>query len=237
MLEATPPMLSFSGKLSREEIAKLVHLGVSKRTIDSLLERSGSIPAEKLLGPNAERLLDSLGIKTIRTEAKVDSLEYPVLGIDGFYVPINAPEEIGVVASQIVYFNFKTELLGSGEWNNVSELDANKRYCSNIYFEADNHPSSDNTTFSSFIESFFHRFKKRPTKNTLYGYDTADLVLSLIRSGALTRETLAKALAGVTEYHGLHSKIDFSPGRVNTWLQVLHFDGKQIRAVNELNVE
>jgi len=237
MLDEARPMLSFAGRPGREEISRLVRLGIPPRTIDSLMSRSSVIPAEDLLGKNAKRLIDSLGIRTVQTEINVDSLELPVLGIDGLYAPINAPEEIGVVASQIVYFNIKTALLGSGEWYNVSELDANKRYCTNVSFETDNHVSSDQPGYGSFVDSFFERHKKRPTKNTLYGYDAAKMILSLIHSGASTRETLAKALAAIESFQGFHSKIGFSAGRVNRWLQILHFDGEQIKVVDEVNIQ
>jgi hypothetical protein len=95
-------------------------------TVDSLLEKSAEVDAEKLLGPRAKYILDSLGISTPVDESSLDSLESAVTGIDGMYVPIGMPEEIGVVASQIVYFNIKTGILGSGEWNSFPELDANK---------------------------------------------------------------------------------------------------------------
>jgi len=237
LLEVSGPMLSLSGRTANADIATLVHLGVPRQRIDSLLERSSIVSAEALLGPNAQRLIDSLGIKTNQDVLTVDSLEYPVRGIDGFYVPISMPEEIGAVVSQIVYFNFETELLGSGEWNNFTELNANKRYCSNVLFDADNHVNPADSAYARFVERFYQVTQKRPSKHTLYGYDTALLVLSQIRSGAATRETLARALAGVRAYQGLHSKIGFSPGRVNVWLQILRFDGERIEAVDEMAIE
>jgi hypothetical protein len=70
----------------------------------------------------------------------------------------------------------------------------------------------------------------------LYGYDTAKLVLTLIHNGATTRETLMRALANVTDYPSLHSKIGFSSKRVNSWLQMLQYTSNRIQRLAELDV-
>ncbi len=236
LLAESPPMLSFSGTLTRNEIAALVHLGVPMRTVDSLLERSAVVDAKTLLGPDARTLLDSVGIGVMLDVPWEDSLEIPVKGIDGFYIPVSMPEEIGLVASQIVYFNFKTELLGSGEWNSFPELDANKRYCSNVYFDSDSYVNPDNPDYAAFVDTFFAQFKKRPTGYTLYGYDTAGLLLSIVRTGAIQRETMRRSLSATTTFRGLHSNIGFTSRRVNTWIHILHFDGERIEQVDQLNI-
>ena len=237
MLRVSEPVLSFEGKINQKDIAKLVQLGVSLRTIDSLISGSYVVDAKTLLGPEARQKIDSLGISVLYSDPKIDSLKYPVLGIDGFYVPISAPEEIGVVSSQLVYFNFKTELLGSGEWNDFSNLNANKRYCDGVIFESDNFVHSDDPSYVDFFNRFYSHFNKRPTKNTLYGYDIAKLILSLINEGASSRDALQRALVEVRDYKGYHSRIGFLQKRVNPWLQILQYKSDKIQLIDELMVE
>jgi len=167
----------------------------------------------------------------------VDSLDYPVTGIDGIYLPISSPAEIGVVSSQVVYFNFQTQLLGSGEWNNLAELDANRRYCTGILFESETDVDTLSNRYRAWYSGFMNRFKKRPSRNTLYGFDTAELVLGTLRKGATTREGLSRALADVKDFQGIHSKIGFSPGRVNAWLPIYQFDGRNVIRVDEIQAE
>jgi ABC-type branched-subunit amino acid transport system substrate-binding protein len=236
LADAGPPLIAFSGRMSREVVAGLVHLGVPVERVDSLLSQGAVVDAERLLGPRARFLMDSLGIEPRVTEVPVDSMESAVTSIDGFYVPIGMPEEIGAVASQIVYFNFETTLLGSGEWNSVPELDANKRYCTDVFFESDSYVDSSDPAYASFVDRYFRRYKDRPGRNTLYGYDTMSLILSVIRSGAAQRAHLARDLALVKEYKGLHSRIGFSGDRVNSWLRILKFDGERIVPVEEIDV-
>jgi ABC-type branched-subunit amino acid transport system substrate-binding protein len=237
MMEAAEPLLSFAGKLNRSDLAKLIVLGVPAKTIDSLIEKGSDVGAISLLGPDARGKIDSLGITAHYPEPKVDSLEYPVLSIHGIYVPISSPEEVGIIASQIVYFNFQTQLLGSGEWNSFAELDANKRYCNGVIFESDNFIDPKDAGYGEFLNRFFERYKKRPSKNTLYGYDTAKLVLALIRGGVSTREGLRRALGEVREYQGFHSRMGFSSYRVNPWLFILQYSPDRIQRVDEINVE
>lgn len=237
MTEAAEPMLSFAGKLNQSDLVKLMMLGVSPKTIDSLIEKGSVVGAWPMLGSDAKKKIDSLGITVQYAEPKADSLEYPVLSINGIYVPISSHDEIGIISSQLVYFNFQAQLLGSGEWNNFAELNANKRYCNGVVFESDNFVDANNTLYTEWMNRFFERYKKRPSKNTLYGYDTANLILTLIRRGISTRDELRNALSDVREYQGLHSKIGFSSRRVNPWVSILQYSSDQIRRIGEINVD
>jgi len=237
VIEASAPSISFVGKLGAPDIMKLVDLGVPMKRIDSLMSKGSTISVAALLGPLPKSRIDSLLLPVVYDESKVDSLQYPVTGIQALYVPISSAEEIGVISSQVVYFNFQTQLLGSGEWMNFSELNANRRYCNGIQFESDTYIDSNSVSYGEFAGGFLARFKKLPSKNTLFGYDAATLMLSLIRDGATSRDALARALAGVRDFRGLHAHIGFSFGRVNTWLSVLQYRDDEIARLDEVSVD
>ncbi len=237
MLEAAEPFLTFAGKLNQGDITKLIQLGVPVRTLDSLIGRSSIVSAVTLLGQNARQKIDSLEIQALYSDPRTDSLEYPVTAIQGIYIPISLPEEIPVVSSQVVYYNIQTQLLGSGEWNDIASLDASKRYCTGVLFDSDSYGTKASPKYVEFSKRFSDRFKKLPSKNTLYGYDAASLLFTLIRNGATTRETVRDALSGVRDYEGLHSRIGFSTKRVNTWLQILRYTSDEIQPVDEINVD
>jgi len=231
------PMISFGGKMSRDDIARLAELGVPMNTLDSLMHKSAVVSGTTLLGPQAKQLMDSLGLATYYVDPKVDSLEYPVTALEGIYIPISSADEIGIVASQLAYYNIRGQILGSGEWNNLAELIANKRYCSDVIFEADNFVDPTDITYAQFAMRYVELYKKKPSKNTLYGYDTAMLTLSAIRNGASSRESLMNGLRIVSDYQGRHSKIGFSDKRVNTWVWILQYSSDQIQRVEEFNVK
>ncbi|MEK9137926.1 MAG: ABC transporter substrate-binding protein, partial [Bacteroidota bacterium] len=193
--------------------------------------------ATLLLGPQAKHKVDSLGIAAFYDDPKVDSLEYPVTGIEGLYIPISSTDEIGIISSQLVYYNIQAQVLGSGEWNNLAELDANKRYCNNVIFESDSYVDGADSAYMRFVSQYAERFKKKPGKNSLYGYDTAVMVLSTIHNGATSRESLVAGLRQTRNFRGLHAKINFTQKRVNSWLWILQYATDRIQLLDGFNVE
>jgi len=236
MLHSAEPLLAFGGTLKRSDVMKFLSLGIPLRRLDSLMGAGTTIEAKALLGPEARAILDSLQIPAEYDQSRIDSLEYPVSSIQGLYVPISSPAEIGVVSSQVVYFHFDTQLLGSGEWGTIAELDANKRYCDGVIFESDTFIDSASESYSDFVAGFTRQFGKPPTRNVLYGVDAAELVLRSIRGGASTRPALALSLAEVREFRGLRSPIGFSYRRVNSWLIVLQYADDRLQRLEEISV-
>lgn len=236
MIASGDPFISFNRKVRQSDLMKLVDYGIPVKRVDSLMNKSAAIKASMLFGPDAKARADSLGIETLPDESKVDSLEYPVTTVQGIYAPISSPDDIGVISSQIVYFNFQTQILGSGEWNKFSELNANRRYCNGVVFESEAFVDTMSLAYTEFANGFAARFKKSPSRNTLFGFDSADLLFGLVRDGAMTREALARALSMVRDYRGLHARIGFSEGRVNSWLPILQYISDGILMVEELQV-
>ena len=201
------------------------------------MERSSVIKASRLLGPRAKQRLDSLRLYALYGKTGVDSLGTKVAAFDAIYIPINAPDEIGVVCAQLVYFNLQTQVLGSGEWNDLAELNEHRRYCSGVIFDSDTYVEENSSRYLDFSEGFLGRFGRRPTKFTYYGYDTAALLFSLMQRGATTRENMGRALRETAAYQGLHAKIGFSPNRVNSWLHVLQYDQRSIEKIGEVDTK
>lgn len=237
MLNGDDVRISFSGRMTPATMMQLMDLGVPLRRLDSLMSKGAIVSARELLGNGARRMMDSVDIHVAYDESRVDSMEYPVESIEALYAPISAPEEIGVVSSQVVYFNFRTQLLGGGEWYNFAELNANRRYCEGVEFDSDTYVDTARAEFKQFVEDFSARLKKRPTKNTLFGYDAAWLVLRAVAMGATTRDGLQRALAGTDGYQGFHAKISLTGGRVNAWMTVLRYAKDEIRRIGEIQAE
>jgi ABC-type branched-subunit amino acid transport system substrate-binding protein len=202
-----------------------------------LLAAGGVIKASEVFGSNAKSVLDSMGISPEYDLSRLDSCEYPAAGLQAIYIPIAGAEEIGVVSAQLVYFNIPAQLIGSGEWNDLTELDEHKSYCTGLIFESDTYIDTSSAAYHEFVSGYRARFQKPPSRNAFFGYDTADLVLAQIRRGAATRQGLARALAAVGSYPGLHSRIGFGEERVNFWLNILQYDGSAIRRLDEIPLE
>jgi ABC-type branched-subunit amino acid transport system substrate-binding protein len=235
-IEESEPVVSFAGNVAPTEITKFLEAGVPHRLLDSLLTHQAKVGVSEILGSNGKHIADSLGIATTKDLLEPDSLDYPITTIDGFYLPIAAPEDIGILSSQLVYYNFKTQILGTGDWYNPVELDANGRYLDGIIFDSDTYADPSDSTYTKFFDGFYESTNTRPTKNTLFGYDTAELLISVISKGAVTREEIRSALGRVKDFKGLHSLISFNQQRVNSALNVLRYKGGEVKKLDDVIV-
>lgn len=226
------PTISFA-KLSRTDFDKLLKAGVNRRRIDSLVAVGGSIPATKLLGPQGVRIADSLRIKLSSPATESENLNVPVTSIDAIFVAIDDAEEIGVIGSQLNYFNIKAQFLGNNEWYDPTQLDAQKQYVNGVVFASDTYIDEHDPHYLSFVQSFRSTGGKQPTKYTLIGYDVLKLILSQAGGGQSSREVMTDALSKIREFKGLHSSITLSGGRVNSTMHMMKYSNGEVRKIGE----
>jgi len=234
--EVAEPLISFARKVAPSELKRFSSVGVPRRLLDSLLTHKAKIKVNAILGSDGKRIADSLGIPTLKEVSESDTLENAITTINGFYLPIASQDEIGILSSQLAYHNFKTQVLGTGDWYNPVELDAGRRYTNGVIFESDTYVDSTDSTYLRFFDSFYQKTNMRPTKNTLFGYDTAKLLLSVISNGALSREGIADSLRAVKNFRGLHSLISFNERRVNSALNILQYRAGEVKKLGDIVV-
>lgn len=230
------PYISFAGMVSAVDIEKLEVYGTPKVLIDSLLTARSEISIYALFGRRAKRIADSLGLRTVKKRA-ASALDVGAWSLDALYCPIASNSEIGVVLSQLAYSNIKTQILGSGDWDNRLELDRNSRYASGVIFESDSYVDDNDAGYRSFCNDFTQKTGKKPTKNALFGYDTMRLLLQVIAEGASSREQLKDALSQVRGFHGYHANISLDAGRINSELHILQYKKGQITRLDDVRVE
>jgi ABC-type branched-subunit amino acid transport system substrate-binding protein/outer membrane protein assembly factor BamD (BamD/ComL family) len=229
-------IVDFAAKMKQSALNKMQKWGVPSQVMDSLIERNASTPVTFLFGPNGKQIADSLGVPTVLVPIKYDSLAVPVVNIDAMFVPISTSDEIGVVASQAKYYNFQTLLLGTEDWNELSELDENRQYADGVVFLSDTYTNVESPAYKIFESKFQKAYNKKPVKNSLFGYDAMRMLLQTIKKGATNRNELASALPNVRNFYGLHSTISFKENRVNSFLTVLQFKNRAIRKIGEIDL-
>jgi ABC-type branched-subunit amino acid transport system substrate-binding protein len=201
--------------------------------VDSLIETRGKIPVSKLFGANGLRKAESLKMKIINPKSHASNVEVPVYAIQGVFVPVVSPEDIGVIASQMTYYNIKAQLLGSAEWYDEAILETQRRYLNGVIFCSDYFiDDSDDATIA-----FQSKLKRRPTKYSLFGYDVMKMLTSCFESGAVKRDDVRDCLANVQQFEGLHSLISLKPNRVNRVMQILQFKDGEVKRLQEVIVD
>jgi ABC-type branched-subunit amino acid transport system substrate-binding protein len=230
------PSISFAGKFSRTQLRSMIRAGADPDVLSEARKKRQTVSVTKLFGPRGKKIVDSLHLPYTTSLGETYNIEIPVTGIQGIFAAISESEDIGIIASQMSYFNVSAQLLGSGEWYDAAQLEANKRYVDGVMFFSDSYADKLDSSYSAFERSFFGSKKQVPTRNTLYGYDTMELVLTLIARGATTRAQLTHALENVKNYRGMHATISLLHNRVNTQVHILQFKNNEIINVAEVNV-
>ncbi len=232
------PTITFNPAFPKKDIPKFIKAGIANQVIDSLIDRSITISAKELFGEKWKAIVDSFKIPIYIADADTINPAVPAKGIEAIYVPIGSPVEIGIVAAQLSYYNIQTQLLGSGDWNNIDELDANGKFVNGMFFETDSFIPQTDQRFLLFSKSFSSIQKKSPDKNAIYGYDTMMMLLQTINRVGNDRTVIADALNTLNDYQSLHSIISFSPDRINTKLHILQYnDGQIVKVSNAIDTK
>ena len=231
-----PTVINFGAKLRPIDLKHMVTWGVPQPVLDSLATSGAIVEVTSIFGEEGVRIADSMKIPTQRVKAKYDSLSYPVTGIDALFASIAGSEEIGIVTSQLRYFNFQTQLLGTGNWNDPTELDQNRQYANGVIFATDAYWEEIDQQYQLFARHFKSKYSKDPQLNAMIGYDAMKLLLRAVRQGATRREDIVSALSTSRVFQGVHSKISFDSRRVNSWLTLMQFKGRVIKKVGEIDV-
>jgi hypothetical protein len=231
------PRLSFAGKVSKEYVTMLLKAGADPKVLASARRRNEAVEVTKLFGPNGVRIADSLQLPVIPPLEEPTTLEIPATALDGLFVSLAGSDELSVVAPQISYFNIKTQLMGSAEWNAPAVLEANKRYVEDAEFISDTFIDKEDSAYAEFERQFVLSKSKAPTKNNVLGYDTMTLISKLIGEGAMTRSSLATALRSVNAYKGLHTTVTLRGGRVNSSVHILKYHHGEITKIWEADIQ
>jgi ABC-type branched-subunit amino acid transport system substrate-binding protein len=224
-------VIDFSKRFSYQVSRKLVHWGISERVVDSLMEAGAIVFVNDLFGENGARTADSLGIPRQRVIPKIDSLQYPVKNVDGIFLPIASADEIGILGSQLRYFNFNAQYYGTSDWQNLSQLNEHRQYVNDIIFTDDTYYEETSLQYINVFSTFEKKYKIEPNRFNLFAYDAMKLLLGVIERGATTRDEIAALLPTISKFPGVHSPISLTSDRINSILHILQFHERGIRRI------
>jgi ABC-type branched-subunit amino acid transport system substrate-binding protein len=215
-------IVQFKGKINTAEVLRtLLSFGIRAAIADSALAYSGELNVTTYLGARAKELVDSLKLPFKRQLPYVDSLNYPVTAIEVLFNPIYASQQIGVVSSQLAYYNVKTQLLGTSEWYNPHELEMNRRYADGVIFGSDRWIEQNENT-KRVLAKYMQKYGRQASDYVLFGFDVMSMIIQLLNDGALTREEMITALLNA-RYSGIRNSISFTRRRVNGSLNILQY--------------
>lgn len=200
--------------------------GLRRMLLDSLGISEGSLSLSQM-----DSLWNALRIqKNMRSKgqgSEVDTAAFPVTSIDGVFFPVYT-DDIQYIAPQFALYNIKAQVLGGDYWNDPEILISNQSYINGVIFTSDFFIQRNDPSFRRFRDGFRREMGRTPEKMEVFGYDTMNLVLQMIKRGATSREGIRKALAKMGVFNGIRGEIAFRERpRVNSAVNILQFrDGR-----------
>jgi ABC-type branched-subunit amino acid transport system substrate-binding protein len=200
---------------------KLERAGVRSSLMDSSITLNMDISIYHMLGKNAKKMVDTMNIKPYQLKPETTKFVQGI--IDAIYIPISNPSEISVIVPQLFSDGLSYSIAGTGDWNYEKTLEDNKVYIKNLVFESEYFPDENGSKYQALKENI-KKTKYKLTKNFLFGYDSAELILSLVGNGNTTREKLNTALKNLAGYDAIKSKISLDYHGINSELNILRYD-------------
>jgi ABC-type branched-subunit amino acid transport system substrate-binding protein len=205
------------GNLNAAQREKLGKMSFNYSDYNSLVAQKSVVSIYKLLGKNAEKILDSLQLPSFSYNEK---FKQPIIGIvDAIYMPISSASEINKLVSQYHGEGFTIPIIGTSDWNNAKAITDNAVYIPSLYYESDFY--IEDKIKAEELESL--KLNSNELKNYLFAYDGVKLLLDLIAAGNLSRNTLYNALSQVQNYSTFHNNITISD-RTNASLSIIYYN-------------
>jgi ABC-type branched-subunit amino acid transport system substrate-binding protein len=219
------------------QFASIRTTGIEKMIEDSLIiivpeeEQKKDSDEEDIIDDVIEDTIkDAIIVKQTVPEL-VDSTELAVTSIDGIFMPVYN-DELQFVIPQFAHFNIDARVFGGTSWNDVDLLKENQKYIDQKYidgvmFLSDFYLDESNYLYYRFRDTYRMAMKRSPEKMDIFGYDTANMLLQVIRDEAPNREEIKKRLKEIN-YSGIRGRIVFNDQRVSPSFNLLQFKGGQI---------
>lgn len=225
------PFVDF-GKLSRQQQSKLRSYGIAPAYLDSLVNSRGIINAFDLFGNNPKGIADLLGIPTFN-KSSLDESD-PLRSVEALFVPLTSSKDIGIIGAQLAYYNVKTQLLGTDDWYDLNQLSNNDLYIDGVIFCSDTFFDTNSPEYLAISDSLMEISDMEFDRTISYGYDLANVLLSIIKSGSSSRSDITNALKTGT-FKSMHSTIFFDGDNSNHYIHILQFKRGRIIDLGEVN--
>lgn len=213
------------GNLTTDQTDKLKGMNFVFSNMDSLVNVRSIASIYKIFGINADRIVDSAGIKAVKITAPDKSRSYLTGSVDAIYIPISNPEKINLILPSLKNAGLNLPVIGTSDWNNEKILENNSAYINRLYFESDFYiKDKSKNDFTNISES--------EIKNYYMGYDAMMLVAKKISEGNNSREKLYNALQSVNDFKAVHINYTIK-NRSNHQMMIMKFEKGKLESAGD----
>ena len=137
------------------------------------------------------------------------------LTLEGIYVPLSNKIDAAPLLSQMVQYDINTSIFGNQDWFYAKGFETSSVLSDQLSFTSDFYIEYNDTAFITFRHDFTEETGTDINRNVLYGYDTAEYLLTIIDAGADTRLSLISSMESGIEVKGYHNNIAFGKEHIN----------------------
>lgn len=208
------------GNLTPDQLAKFKSMNFVFSNTDSLVNAGSIASIYKIFGNNADRIVDSAGIKTVTITSTDKSRSYIIGSADAIYIPVSNPEKINLILPSLRNAGLNLLVIGTSDWNNEKILENNSAFINRLYFESDFYiKDKSKDDFTNISES--------EMKNYYMGYDAMMLIAKKISEGNNSREKLYNALQSVNDFKAVHINYTIK-NRSNHQMKIMKFENGKL---------
>jgi len=163
---------------------------------------------------------------------KRDTTTFPHGLVDGFLLPARA-NDASLIVPQLVYYDIRGKLYGSANWNDPDLLKKNRDILQELRFISDYYIDTDSRRYKTVAADFLKKMGSEPGRIELYGFDTMNALLSVVKDTPANRESIRRGLLEMPVYRGICRNISFQGNRprVNSCAYILGYEREKVRPV------
>ncbi len=159
--------------------------------------------------------------------SSMSKLKNFITEIDGIYLPISQSKDAELLISELTKLNLRVPIFGTQDWLEAKGLESATTLTNLIRITSDFFIDYQETRFAEFSKAYSEVLNKEPNRYSLYGYDTAKHLITVLRSTVQNRYGVKMKLNSGLKTVGFKNNISFSGKKRNTYLNILKYsDGK-----------
>lgn len=192
--------------------------------------------AEVPLYPDGETKADSEMAEVMAPGNEPDAPE-SIVDFNAVFIP-DSPKKVGLIIPQLAFYDIrKVYLLGTNIWHSESLIRMSRKYLSDAVVVDGFFAESESPHIRKFVSDFSDIYDETPEIIAATAYDSALIVLNLLRDPSVTlRAQVKDRLLSMPPYDGVTGKTAFRPnGDVSKDLFILGIRGGRFVELGRLN--
>ena len=191
-------------------------LGYSGNLADAFIREfrllGGDVLAHQVFPPNSIQITQQINQLNVFRDT-----------LEAIYAPISDKNDAPVILSSLVLDSLYVPMYGNQDWFSAKGLETSTTLSNDLKITSDFFIDYKDPGYVTLNREFSSQTNMEANRNVLYGYDTAEYILSAINSSNNDTDRINKILNSQKKMKGFHNNISFNDEHVNMYLNILKY--------------